>query len=652
LEHKRVIFVTAPGHEQMLLALYAEALQLLDPVGQSPLSAWQYPFTTFLQAEDALSEFYWRGGRNGTPGYESAIRAGLAPVEPSSIPAGNTDLGYLARQGRPAPTKVETPVEIPKPTNKPEPKLRVLPKPVSAPPPASPVAPPSPPGLRPATAPKRLKPREFDMAEFEKVDRMLAKRPRKKSALKLAIVALLLLAALVALYLVGLKKPAKDIVFKTSDRPGETNAAPLSARDQTNQFKTVERPKSSPDYQVFFDRVQEISCTKLTNYASFITNFFKPHLDNLGGLACEVFSIDDKQPLQNFPLNASWGGHDSIDFTTNGSPWLTAEYSSEAGLKFKIRPGVRLSSESRLLGVQLSWKSRDDKERSKDVSMNFIAIPRPAEDYKPHLPNVLRLDAGDAAGSFVEPTWTNLVQHMKLPSSYRWCFVPYNKAPVVGQDRWIFANLDPQDCPAMGLELNFSNLCSTLSKTLEAAKPVDDKNQEEAKRWIEVKGALNSTYKLVRGQKMNFEQFCKTFSRTEQIADAFYRYIKLRAETQLEQDPTFLKVLGKKLEILTREELINACGFKAAYDALNAKREELGTLNWDECVKFAATAQRRLNDTIAHLEHKKECCRALQGGWSGIARVELWICRDNEHRTRVPNFRMNSDYPICVFDIK
>jgi hypothetical protein len=62
LEHKRVIFVTAPGHEQMLLALYAEALQLLDPVGQSPLSAWQYPFTTFLQAEDALSEFYWRGG--------------------------------------------------------------------------------------------------------------------------------------------------------------------------------------------------------------------------------------------------------------------------------------------------------------------------------------------------------------------------------------------------------------------------------------------------------------------------------------------------------------------------------------------------------------------------------------------------------------
>ena len=50
-----------PGGEQQLLELFCETLQLLNWTGRYPLRTWQYTFTTFLQGEDAPTDFQWRG---------------------------------------------------------------------------------------------------------------------------------------------------------------------------------------------------------------------------------------------------------------------------------------------------------------------------------------------------------------------------------------------------------------------------------------------------------------------------------------------------------------------------------------------------------------------------------------------------------------
>jgi hypothetical protein len=45
-----------PGGEDELLQLFCEASHLANAEGNAPLRPWQYTFTNFLQAEDAVAD--------------------------------------------------------------------------------------------------------------------------------------------------------------------------------------------------------------------------------------------------------------------------------------------------------------------------------------------------------------------------------------------------------------------------------------------------------------------------------------------------------------------------------------------------------------------------------------------------------------------
>lgn len=96
--------ITPPGGETLMLELFCETLQLVNPSGKSPLRAWQHTFTTFLQGEDSVGDFHWRALRQGTPAYKQALGRSATLVPLSSIRIPNNPLARLAREGPKFPT--------------------------------------------------------------------------------------------------------------------------------------------------------------------------------------------------------------------------------------------------------------------------------------------------------------------------------------------------------------------------------------------------------------------------------------------------------------------------------------------------------------------------------------------------------------------
>jgi hypothetical protein len=92
------------GGEQELLELFDETLQLPNWTGKYPARAWQYTFTTFLQAQDAAADFLWRGCQQHTPGWEQAMRFGARMIELKTIAVPNNPLAKLAREGPKIPS--------------------------------------------------------------------------------------------------------------------------------------------------------------------------------------------------------------------------------------------------------------------------------------------------------------------------------------------------------------------------------------------------------------------------------------------------------------------------------------------------------------------------------------------------------------------
>ncbi|HWX21834.1 MAG TPA: hypothetical protein VN578_18180 [Candidatus Binatia bacterium] len=104
-ESARGCYLLCPsGGEQQLLDCFCETLQLLNPTGESGLRAWQYTFTTFLQGEDAIADFLWRGCQENTPASEQATRRSARLIPLASIRVPDNLLAKLAREGpqRPA----------------------------------------------------------------------------------------------------------------------------------------------------------------------------------------------------------------------------------------------------------------------------------------------------------------------------------------------------------------------------------------------------------------------------------------------------------------------------------------------------------------------------------------------------------------------
>jgi hypothetical protein len=625
LDHRRLFFEIPPGQEQVLLALYAEALQLLDPVGQSPLGAWQYPFTTVLQAEDPVSEFHWRGAWTGTPGYDIAIRAGLTPVAPASISARESDLAYLARHGRLAPSKVEPPPAAPKITIKPQPKPRGF----------SILLPPAPSAPKEAPARLRINPRRNDLAEFEKLDRLHAiPQPKRSSSSRV-----LLFSVIMLLVVVGLAVPRflrhrstlKEVVFKSV-----TNSILSSLSNHaTNASAKIEYP---PHCQVFFTPLAAIPTDDLTNHDLFIRDLFTSRPDDLGMLECKVFFMDSESGLKVVESQVPWEAKAFRNLTGSQPPRVTVSYSiPDKTLTFQTPSDF----EPAMVGIKLSWRSKGAKEGSTDTCMDFVAITKPSRipTRKGPLAELLKLDSGAAPASILDSEWAVLLKDINLPPAYHWCFVPYVTSSK--SKHWLFQGWDPDDLPAMGEELNFSNLNAKLSNPAGAGNA----------HWQMVTNALTFKYQWETNSFPPFQEFCAKPNRSERgapIAEEFVNYIRSCAEEITKKDTNFVSKLGGDVKLIQEGDLLVKCGggAKECYDILASHSNEFKNENWRGCKEIA---QRLLKRS----ERKAVFNRIVGGGWNEITAVELWICSDDGQHTRHPrNDAKSVDYLICVFSAK
>jgi hypothetical protein len=106
----RGCFLLCPsGGEQELLDLFCETLQLPNYTGKYPLRAWQHTFTTFLQAEDAVADFQWRGCQAGTPAYRQAVNRSATILQLRNLRVPNNLLVKLAREGPEVPRPAAPP---------------------------------------------------------------------------------------------------------------------------------------------------------------------------------------------------------------------------------------------------------------------------------------------------------------------------------------------------------------------------------------------------------------------------------------------------------------------------------------------------------------------------------------------------------------
>ncbi|HXP59325.1 MAG TPA: hypothetical protein VN829_02485, partial [Dongiaceae bacterium] len=87
------------GGEEDLLELFCETLQLPNFTGKYPQRAWQHTFTTFLQAEDALGDFEWRGCQPDTPAHQQAVRRSAPLLQLRTLRVPSNPLAKLAREG-------------------------------------------------------------------------------------------------------------------------------------------------------------------------------------------------------------------------------------------------------------------------------------------------------------------------------------------------------------------------------------------------------------------------------------------------------------------------------------------------------------------------------------------------------------------------
>jgi len=95
-----------PGEEAEMVQLFAEALQLADPTGQSFIEAWNYTFTTFLQQGDQPEQFVWRGVVPGTPAFQAAQKTGQTPQLLTQVRDPGNARSEYARTGKPQASAV------------------------------------------------------------------------------------------------------------------------------------------------------------------------------------------------------------------------------------------------------------------------------------------------------------------------------------------------------------------------------------------------------------------------------------------------------------------------------------------------------------------------------------------------------------------
>ena len=92
-----------PGEERLVVSLFAEALQLADPTGQSLVDGWGRTFTTYLQEGENATDFCWCGCIEGTHAHSAALsHGGVEHLQSLPVPEGFDPRCEVARTGKPA----------------------------------------------------------------------------------------------------------------------------------------------------------------------------------------------------------------------------------------------------------------------------------------------------------------------------------------------------------------------------------------------------------------------------------------------------------------------------------------------------------------------------------------------------------------------
>lgn len=456
-----------PGQENILLGLYAESLQLLDPEGKTPANTWRHTFTTFVQGEDTLSDFRWRGGWPQTPGYEIMSQAGAAVLEPASVVAPTNELAVIAREGR-RPIRV-SPVEV---------------RPAPPPPPLSPQAPrvpgaPQPPPSRPAVerrkpiaAKLRLAPRPVERAdEYDDAAPPAAPRQEHPWRIRLFFALGLVLGALAVLlaYRHFVQPPQARPVQIPTDVPPASDATSAPPAAGTNPPATAQAARSHAEAPIwlFMGRTcKAIDLSKvppLTNLVSQLgRTLFKTNIQcfilqtNQVALGSSPNVLDKGQPVAIQLVRAEQLQTPAFGLCYNASKrveWLDSER-REQGPPFTLYRAL----EEGLLCITLEWKEPGLGEKT---SVRLALLNSKAGTLTPSKqPKELLLPDKSGLARYATNV-RGFIEAFTLGPGLHWTLEPRIF------DTPFYTNWIADTIPQQGDEINFAKIRWDLGKKLE-----------------------------------------------------------------------------------------------------------------------------------------------------------------------------------------
>lgn len=471
---KGCFVVMQPGQEDLLLALFAESLQLLNPTGQTATNAWRYTFTTFAQGEDNLADFRWRGGWQQTPGFEKAVQLGGAVLEPAAIAAPPSELAILAREGRLPIRVTSAQVEAPRSTEGPAP---IPPRPPVAP--GAPAAPRAPAshltGSKRRTLGSKVRSRGWDASDFEELAPPTAPRqaPRSGKALVICVcVAVVAVTAFLAYRVWRSRGHERRALVSASptNQPAQpsrsaTKAQPAHPASQDSQ-PDLRQPDGGSVFLFLGSTCRDIKTDEVAPLVPMMSQGSETLTTNL-----QCFLVETNQAV-------AWKGQ-RIDITkAKDNKLYIANY---FGLVY-IR-GDRSSSNPRGQASRVDWESRSENQDFRlqqeltnfFVSISFEWMPSPSSQKTNFSMVVLNADAVDGqplklGKSQLLPDKSGLeryegdlahfLRRYTLATNLYWRMIP-----MVG-GKGLYSEW--KDCvPANGNEINFADTRSRLARELE-----------------------------------------------------------------------------------------------------------------------------------------------------------------------------------------
>ncbi|HOI37496.1 MAG TPA: hypothetical protein PLF11_08950 [Bacillota bacterium] len=510
-----------PGEEDLLLSLFAESLQLLNPTGRASTNAWRHTFTTFVQGQDNLSDFRWRGGWPGTPGFAKVKQAGGSVLEPRAIVAPLSELAIIAREGK-VPVSV-TQVKV-------EPRRPAVPSILTTQPPAKPallsVSPPKP-SIR-----ARLLERGHRSTHGIDTEMPLPAAPQEnhRSWLTwLLAFASSLLVCLLATY--PLWKGALQDLKKSSPRtPSAPTSPPITPPPTNTPSSPPLRPSAQGPVWLFLGkRFTDINLSEiplLTNLMSQIggapsSTTIRCFLHKTNELATNLFRTEDGQEL---PITMNQEGR--LHFDWHFRLGYEAERRRVKWLPDPEEGKLLLNQEQTNFWTSITF-TWTDRVSGQPMNVSLVLLNSRSNLVSRPFPLPKHYLIPDKSGpNRYAPDFARFQGQFKLGDALEWRLVPMIDSNSLYHD-WI-----PNSRPGPDEEINFAETQSRLADEL---KTLQNKHSNLSTNIAN----LQSRLQLLEEQDLkvgewlkvdvpvllSFSRFCRDIEPDQRATDAFRFYL-------------------------------------------------------------------------------------------------------------------------------